>query len=316
MSVQPMLAEPSPAASRHADFAIQLKGWQRRIESELDTRLPAIEIQPRRLHEAIRYSVLGGGKRVRPALVYATGAALGVSESTLDGAACAVELIHAYSLVHDDLPAMDNDDLRRGHPTCHKAFDEATAILVGDSLQVLAFELLANGAGLPAEPRVRLKLVQLLAVASGTSGMAGGQALDLAAIGRELSLVEVEEMHVRKTGALIHACVMMAAACAPQLPESVARALDEYARAIGLAFQIQDDLLDVEGDVSVIGKATGADRARDKPTYPSVAGVEPSRQRMHELHARGLAALGTLEWAGLHPAPLAAISDWLILRNH
>lgn len=312
MAASSRLAEPS-APARQPDFSAQLQRWQARIESELSARLPAADIQPTRLHEAIRYSVLGGGKRVRPALVYATGAALGIDESNLDGAACAVELIHAYSLVHDDLPAMDDDDLRRGRPTCHKAFDEATAILVGDSLQVLAFELLASGPGLPADARIRLKLVQLLAEGSGTGGMAGGQALDLAAIGRKLSLAEVEEMHVRKTGALIHTCVMMGAACAPHLADSVVRALDEYARAIGLAFQIQDDLLDVEGDIAVIGKATGADSARDKPTYPSVAGIEVSRQRMHELHARALAALAT---PGLTAAPLASMSDWLVLRKY
>lgn len=316
MSLQSRLVEPSPVTARQADFAAQLEGWQARIEQKLAARLPAIEVEPSRLHDAIRYSVLGGGKRVRPALVYATGAALDVPESVLDGAACAVELIHAYSLVHDDLPAMDNDDLRRGRPTCHKAFDEATAILVGDSLQVLAFELLANDPGLPAEPQVRLRLVQLLAIASGTSGMAGGQALDLAAIGRQLSVPEVEEMHVRKTGALIHACVMMAAACAPRLADDLVRALDEYARAIGLAFQIQDDLLDVEGDAAVIGKATGADRALGKPTYPAVAGVEASRRRMHELHTRALAALNALDTAGLRSAPLAAMSDWLVLRKY
>jgi geranylgeranyl pyrophosphate synthase len=316
MAVESSAVQPSPAAGRYPDFAHRLQQWQTRIERELSARLPAVEAQPNRLHEAIRYSVLGGGKRVRPALVYATGAALGISESILDGAACAVELIHAYSLVHDDLPAMDNDDLRRGRPTCHKQFDEATAILVGDSLQCLAFELLADGPGLPADPSVRLKLVQVLAVASGTSGMAGGQALDLAAIGRKLTLAEVEEMHVRKTGALIHACVMMGAACAPQLAETITGALDEYARAIGLAFQIQDDLLDVEGDVAVVGKATGADRALDKPTYPSVAGVEPARQRMHELHTRALSALAKLDAAGLRSAPLAAMSDWLVLRKY
>jgi len=316
MPLHTTVIEPSPATARQADFAARLEGWQARIERELSARLPAIDIQPSRLHEAIRYSVLGGGKRVRPALVYATGAALDVPESMLDGAACAVELIHAYSLVHDDLPAMDNDDLRRGRPTCHKAFDEATAILVGDSLQVLAFELLANDPALPPEPQVRLQLVQLLAIASGTSGMAGGQALDLAAIGRRLSLADVEEMHIRKTGALIHACVMMAAACAPRLGDHLLRALDEYARAIGLAFQIQDDLLDVEGDAAVIGKATGADRALDKPTYPSVAGVEASRRRMQELHTRALAALDALDAAGLQSAPLAAMSNWLVLRKY
>jgi farnesyl diphosphate synthase len=316
MAVQSSAVQPSSAAGGHPDFALQLKQWQARVERELSARLPAVESQPSRLHEAIRYSVLGGGKRVRPALVYATGAAIGLPESILDGAACAVELIHAYSLVHDDLPAMDNDDLRRGRPTCHKAYDEATAILVGDSLQCLAFELLAEGPGLPTDPSVRLKLVRLLAIASGTSGMAGGQALDLAAIGRKLSLAEIEEMHVRKTGALIHACVMMAAACAPQLPEPITRALDEYARATGLAFQIQDDLLDVEGDVAVIGKATGADRALDKPTYPSIAGIGPSHQRVQELHTRALSALARLDAVGLHSAPLAAMSDWLVLRKH
>ncbi|MBL8265130.1 polyprenyl synthetase family protein [Steroidobacter sp.] len=313
MSVQSRPIEPSPTAGRHADFAARLKSWQARIERELAARLPSVDAPPSRLHEAIRYSVLGGGKRVRPALVYATGAALGIDESKLDGAACAIELIHAYSLVHDDLPAMDNDDLRRGRPTCHKAFDEATAILVGDSLQVLAFEILANDPKLPKDANVRLELVRLLAVASGTSGMAGGQALDLAAIGRKLSLAEVEEMHGRKTGALIHACVAMAAACAPQLSETARRGLDEYARAIGLAFQIQDDLLDVEGDVAVIGKATGADRALDKPTYPSVTGIEASRKLMHDLHARALAALDHPE---LDAEPLAAMSDWLVLRKY
>ena len=313
MSAHPRDTQPSAAPARLPDFSAQLQRWQARVESELTARLPAADIQPTRLHEAIRYSVLGSGKRVRPALVYATGAALGVDAAHLDGVACAVELIHAYSLIHDDLPAMDDDDLRRGRPTCHKAFDEATAILAGDSLQVLAFELLAEGPGLPDDPRVRLKLVQLLAVASGTGGMAGGQALDLAAIGRQLSLAEVEEMHVRKTGALIHACVMMAAACAPQLPRATEQALDSYARAIGLAFQIQDDLLDVEGDAAVIGKATGADRALDKPTYPSVGGVEPARRRMHELHA---SALNSLLTPGLQAAPLASMSDWLVLRKY
>jgi farnesyl diphosphate synthase len=299
--------------ARAPDFAALLKHWQTRIEQQLAARLPPADAPPARLHEALRYSVLGGGKRVRPALVYATAAALGLPESQVDGAACAVELIHAYSLIHDDLPAMDDDDLRRGRPTCHKAFDEATAILAGDALQVLAFETLANGPGLPADARVRLDLVSLLAVASGTSGMAGGQALDLAASGRELAIEEVEQMHARKTGALIHACVMMAGACAPELPDAVRRALDEYGRSIGLAFQIQDDLLDVEGDVTLLGKPTGADRARNKPTYPAVAGVEAARERMHELHARALAALDV---PGLAPGPLASISDWLVLRNH
>jgi geranylgeranyl pyrophosphate synthase len=305
--------QADPATPTDFDFPGRLLQWQARAEAQLEARLPSAELPPKRLHEALRYSVLNGGKRVRPALVYATAATLGVPEANVDGAACAVEFIHAYSLVHDDLPAMDDDDLRRGRPTCHKAFDEATAILVGDALQVLAFETLASGPGLPADPQVRLQLVRLLAVASGTNGMAGGQALDLAAMGRQLSIADVEEMHIRKTGALIHASVMMAAACAPALDAGTQLALDDYARAIGLAFQIQDDLLDVEGDATLLGKATGADQALNKPTYPSVAGLPEARQRMHELHARALAAVRA---PGLIAAPLAALSDWLVLRKH
>jgi farnesyl diphosphate synthase len=299
--------------SRDPQFQALLERWQSRVERELASRLPPATARPTRLHEALRYSALGGGKRVRPTLVYATASALGVPEAQVDGVACAVELIHAYSLVHDDLPAMDDDDLRRGRPTCHKAFDEATAILVGDALQVLAFETLASGPGLPDDAAIRIELVRLLAVASGTGGMAGGQALDLAAVGRQLSLAEVEEMHERKTGALIHASVMMAGACAGRLPDASTRALDEFARAIGLAFQIQDDLLDIEGDAALLGKATGADRAHDKPTYPSSVGVEAARRRMHELHARALAALTVL---GARTAALASVSDWLVLRKY
>lgn len=306
-------ADRQACTASDPEFPRLLQQWQSRIERELALRLPAAHASPTRLHEALRYSVLGGGKRVRPALVYATAAALSIPESSVDGAACAVELIHAYSLVHDDLPAMDDDDLRRGRPTVHKAFDEATAILAGDALQVLAFETLASGPGLPPDARVRLKLVNLLAIASGTNGMAGGQALDLAAIGSKLSLADVEQMHARKTGALIHASVMMAAACAAQPSETVERALEQYAGAIGLAFQIQDDLLDIEGDATVLGKATGADQALNKPTYPSVAGIEAARTRMYELHARALAALDT---PGLERGPLVSISDWLVLRKH
>jgi geranylgeranyl pyrophosphate synthase len=299
--------------SRDPQFQALLEHWQGRIERELTARLPPATARPTRLHEALRYSALGGGKRVRPVLVYATASSLGIAEATVDGVACAVELIHAYSLVHDDLPAMDDDDLRRGRPTCHKAFDEATAILVGDALQVLAFETLASDPGLPADATIRLELVRLLAAASGIGGMAGGQALDLAAVGRQLSLAEVEEMHARKTGALIHASVMMTAACGERTSEASARALDDFARAIGLAFQIQDDLLDIEGDATLLGKAIGADRAHDKPTYPSSVGVEAARRRMHELHARALAALAVL---GSRAAPLASVSDWLVLRKY
>jgi geranylgeranyl pyrophosphate synthase len=306
-------ADRPTAATGEPAFSTQLRHWQTRVERELAARLPPVDTEPARLHEAVRYSVLGGGKRVRPALVYATAAALDLPETQVDGAACAVELIHAYSLVHDDLPAMDDDDLRRGRLTCHKAFDEATAILAGDALQVLAFETLARGPGLPSDPALRLELVRLLANASGTTGMAGGQAIDLAAMGRRLSLPEVERMHEMKTGALIRACVLMAAVCSAKLGDSTRDALDQYATAIGLAFQIQDDLLDIEGDAVLLGKATGADHALNKPTYPSVAGVDAARQRMHELHARALAAL---QAPGLRAAPLASVSDWLVLRKH
>jgi farnesyl diphosphate synthase len=245
--------------------------------------------------------------------VYATAAALNLPAAYVDGVACAIECIHVYSLVHDDLPAMDNDDLRRGKPTCHRAFDEATAILAGDSLQVVAFEILASGAGVPEDASIRLRLVDLLAKASGTAGMAGGQALDLAGLNRRISLQEVEIMHARKTGALIRACVMMAAACAPQLSQSLRVALEEYAEAIGLAFQIQDDLLDVEGDPALLGKAIGADQALNKPTYPAIAGVPAARERVNELHERALRAIDV---PGLASGPLIAIANWLLNRRH
>lgn len=297
-----------------ADFSERLAAWQRRVEEQLSSRLPDAHSEPTRLHEAMRYSVLGGGKRVRPALVYATADALGVPQAHVDGAACAVELIHVYSLVHDDLPAMDDDELRRGRPTCHRAFDEATAILAGDALQVLAFQTLVSGPGLPESALVRLKLVELLAKASGTSGMAGGQALDLAALGRQLSLAQIELMHARKTGALIRACVLMAAACADQLSNAARSALDDYATSVGLAFQIQDDLLDVEGDPAVLGKAIGADVALNKPTYPAVAGIAATRARVQELHERALSALAS---SGLADTELlVAMSNWLVLRRH
>lgn len=293
-------------------FAESLSRWQARIEVELAARLPESSLSPQRLHEAMRYSVLNGGKRVRPVLIYSTGRTLGLEERQLDGAACAIELIHAYSLVHDDLPAMDDDDLRRGRPTCHKAFDEATAILVGDALQVLAFQILASDKNLPQDFACRLKLIDILAKESGTSGMAGGQALDLAAEGRELSLADVEHMHACKTGALIRASVMMAAACAPNLPKQIELALERYATAIGLAFQIQDDLLDIEGDPTLLGKATGADQALRKPTYPAISGVSAAKERVLTLHKQALAELEPL---GAAAQPLRAVSDWLVFRQ-
>ncbi|HEX2583715.1 MAG TPA: farnesyl diphosphate synthase [Steroidobacteraceae bacterium] len=296
-----------------ANFTQQLKQWQSRSEAALDARLPASHVSPERLHEAMRYSVLGGGKRVRPALVYATALTLGLNEKEVDGAACAVEMIHAYSLIHDDLPAMDDDDLRRGQPTCHKAFDEATAILAGDALQVLAFEVLATDNSLPGDAAIRVKLIQLLAQASGTFGMAGGQALDLAAQGQQLDIAGVTQIHQRKTGALISASVMMAAACDTSLSMQRRNALEDYARCLGLAFQIQDDLLDIEGDPALLGKPTGADQVHNKPTYPQVAGIAQAHADIRRLHAQ---ALNTLQQFDNGAPLLAALADWLVLRTY
>jgi farnesyl diphosphate synthase len=261
----------------------------------------------------MRYSVLGGGKRIRPALLFATARTLGLTEDQVEAAACAIELIHVYSLVHDDLPAMDDDDLRRGRPTCHKAFDEATAILVGDALQPLAFQLLARDSALPASPAIRIRLVDLLSEASGTFGMAGGQAIDLAVQGQQPNIEQVEDMHARKTGAVIRASVLMAAECVPQLDARLYAGLNDFAVAIGLAFQIQDDLLDVLGDVSVLGKATGADRERDKPTHPAIIGIEASQERVNLLHRE---ALGALEPFGDSAAPLRSLANWLLSRRY
>jgi geranylgeranyl pyrophosphate synthase len=302
-----------PDTEGRSAFRSQLQAWQARMESALAARLPGPDVVPGRLHEAMRYTVLGGGKRIRPALLFAAARAVGRSEDEVEAAACAIELIHVYSLVHDDLPAMDDDDLRRGRPTCHKAYDEATAVLVGDALQTLAFHVLARDPALPASPAVRLRLVELLADASGSFGMAGGQAIDLAVQGKQLNLAQVEEMHSRKTGALIRVSVMMAAACAPSLDSTLQEALAGYAAPIGLAFQIQDDLLDVLGDVSTLGKATGADSERSKPTYPSVMGIAASQERVRLLHAQALQSLAPL---GARAELLRSLADWLLSRHY
>jgi geranylgeranyl diphosphate synthase type II len=301
-------AEP---AKRDA-FGAQLESWRARMELALAARLPDADAVPTRLHQAMRYSVLGGGKRVRPILLFATARTVGLAEEEVEAAACAVELVHVYSLVHDDLPAMDDDDLRRGRPTCHKAYDEATAILVGDALQPLAFQLLARDPALPAAPTIRLRLIELLAEASGTFGMAGGQAIDLAVQGKQLGIAQVEEMHARKTGALIRACVLMAAACAPSLDARLYEALTGFATPIGLAFQIQDDLLDVIGDPSTLGKATGADRERAKPTHPAVIGIAASQERVRLLHAQAVEALAPF---GQRAEPLRSLAGWLLARR-
>ncbi len=283
------------------------------MEKALAARLPPATAVPARLHEAMRYSVLGGGKRIRPALLFATAKTLGLTENEVEAAACAIELIHVYSLVHDDLPAMDDDDLRRGRPTCHKAFDEATAVLVGDALQPLAFQLLARDPALPESPAVRLRLVDVLCEASGTFGMVGGQAIDLAQEGQRPTIEQVEDMHARKTGALIRASVLLAAECVPSLDRPLYAALNDFATAIGLAFQIQDDLLDVLGDVTTLGKATGADRERDKPTHPTIIGIEASQERVNLLHGQAMLAL---EGFGARADPLRSLANWLLSRNY
>ena len=289
--------------------AARLATYQARVEAGLAARLPPALQLPERLHAAMRYSALGGGKRIRPALVYATGELLGVAPDALDAPAAAVEMIHVYSLVHDDLPAMDNDDLRRGRPTCHRQFDEATAILAGDALQVLAFESLAAA---PAAAAARVEMIRTLGAATGTRGMAGGQAIDLGAVGRVLSAAEVEEMHRRKTGALIEASVALAVLLAPATPPASRAALGRFAAALGLAFQIVDDILDVEGDPELLGKAVGADQARQKPTYPAAVGMQQARARATALLAEAEAAIAPL---GRGAAMLGWLARYMVDRS-
>jgi geranylgeranyl pyrophosphate synthase len=294
------------------NFKEQLKAHQQRAERALDRWLPAADIEPIRLHEAMRYAVLGPGKRVRPVLVYATGQALEANLDQLDSSAVAVEFIHAYSLVHDDLPAMDNDDLRRGRPTCHRAFDEATAILAGDALQALAFRALAHDGLLQVPARRRIEMITLLADASGSLGMAGGQAIDLAAVGRKLTLAQLENMHLHKTGALIRASVRLGFMAAGGLDEDAESALDVYARCIGLAFQVHDDILDVEGATETIGKPQGSDMDRDKPTYPNILGMAQAKATAQRLCDEAVASL-----AGFGPGAdaLRLLASYIVKRD-
>ncbi|MCF7993147.1 MAG: (2E,6E)-farnesyl diphosphate synthase [Thiohalocapsa sp.] len=285
---------------------------QARAEATLERLLPVAETPPNRLHEAMRYAALGGGKRIRPTLTYAAARAVGVDAATVDTAAAALEMIHAYSLVHDDLPAMDDDDLRRGRPTCHKAFDDATAILVGDALQTLAFQVLASDPRLAVDDAARIRMIDSLARASGSLGMVGGQALDLESEGRKLDLVMLENIHIHKTGALIRASVNMAVCAKPDLPADKAERLDHYAKCIGLAFQIQDDLLDVEGDTSVIGKQSGADAAHDKATYPSLMGVGPAHEAANDLIDEALKSLQDFDEGS---DPLRWIAEYIVKRD-
>lgn len=291
-------------------FADRITAYTERVNARLDATLPPVSTIPTRLHEAMRYSVLNGGKRVRPLLVYAAGECLGVEADKLDAPCVAIELIHAFSLVHDDLPAMDDDDLRRGEPTVHVRYDEATAILAADALQPLAFSVLSRIDGVPAEAITRL--VRLIADASGSTGMTGGQSIDLAAEGNALSREALERMYALKTGALIHASVTCAGLLRQDLSDLEQRSLDAFGRAIGVAFQIKDDILDVEGDTHVIGKKAGADQRLRKATYPGLFGLEQSRERCDELLR---AALGHLDPFGRNGAPLAWLARFIVERG-
>ncbi|MDD3516785.1 MAG: (2E,6E)-farnesyl diphosphate synthase [Chromatiales bacterium] len=284
-----------------------------RAETALARWIPPADTHPARLHQAMRYSALGGGKRVRPVLLYAAGRAMGVPPERLDGPAAAVELIHVYSLIHDDLPAMDDDDLRRGKPTCHKAFDEATAILAGDAMQSLAFLILATDPAMRTDAETRLRMIELLARASGSRGMAGGQAIDLDSVGKALDIAQLENMHVHKTGALIRASVLMGALAAPGSDPVQLDQLDQYAKCIGLAFQIRDDILDVEGETETLGKQKGADQALNKPTYPSIIGLDASRAEAATLVDR---ALGHLAGFGPDADLLRWIAEYIVRRIH
>jgi len=277
------------AARPVSDFQDFMQRCQLQVEVALEKRLPSASVEPGKLHEAMRYSALQGGKRVRPMLVYAAGQAAGTDISLLDSPACAIELIHVYSLIHDDLPAMDDDDLRRGRPTCHMAFNEATAILAGDALQPLAFQILSQDDHLDVNSRNGMILT--LAHASGSIGMAGGQAIDLESEGKSLTLADLENMHAMKTGALIVASLQLGALSNPEISSAQLKALEAYGKAIGLAFQIQDDILDEIGDTDKLGKPQGSDREKNKSTFISLCGLEASKQRATDLLHQALDAL-------------------------
>ncbi|MCB1722805.1 MAG: (2E,6E)-farnesyl diphosphate synthase [Gammaproteobacteria bacterium] len=276
-------------------FQVFLGDCRVRVERALDHWLPTAATTPTRLHEAMRYATLGDGKRVRPTLVYASGHALGMRPECLDAAACAVELIHAYSLVHDDLPAMDDDALRRGRPTCHKAFDEATAILAGDALQTLAFKVLCEDDQMCVDRADRLRMIDELAHAAGSRGMAGGQALDMQATGSEIDLAQLESLHIHKTGALILASVRLGALAAGAAAEPRLASLERYAKCIGLAFQVHDDVLDVEGETAVLGKTRGKDAATHKATYPGLIGLDAARDMARNLIDEALENLAAFD---------------------
>jgi farnesyl diphosphate synthase len=291
-------------------FAAWMGGVQAEVEDALSDFLPAAHLVPTKLHEAMRYTVLGGGKRVRPLLVYASGALFGADAGALARAACALEMIHAYSLVHDDMPCMDDDALRRGKPTVHVAYDEATALLVGDALQAQAFGVLAEADTLP--PARLVGMLRLLAEAAGSGGMCGGQAIDLDSVGIALNLEQLERMHQLKTGALLRASVLLGALCGKELAAAELEALKAYSKAVGLAFQVVDDVLDATADSATLGKTAGKDAADNKPTYVSILGLEESKALAQQLRREAHAALAPF---GEQALRLRELADLIVQRK-
>lgn len=290
--------------------------WARNVATDMErclaTLLPPADSTPRRLHDAMRYATLGGGKRVRPMLTFAGGLLTDAPGERVHIAAAAVEMIHAYSLIHDDLPCMDDDVLRRGRPTCHIEFDEATALLAGDALQALAFELVSTHTLNDAAP-IQLRMIDLFARACGSHGMAGGQAIDLENVGKAITLPELEFMHILKTGALIRASVMLGAMCGKPLPPADAKQLDRYAKCVGLAFQVVDDILDCESNTEKLGKTAGKDQDANKPTYVSLMGLAPAKKFADELLADALAALAGFDQRANR---LRQLAEFIVRREH
>jgi farnesyl diphosphate synthase len=294
------------------DFQTWIAAHQQRFEEVLRKLLPSADLAPQRLHAAMRYSVLDGGKRVRPLLAFAAGELAGADIARVNYAAAAVELIHAYSLVHDDMPCMDDDVLRRGKPTCHVEYDEATALLVGDALQSLAFQMLSEHS-LATDPARQLQMVKLLAVASGSRGMAGGQAFDLASVGKQLNLSELEFMHIHKTGALIRAAILLGAHCGDGLSDAQLGKLDHYGKCVGLAFQVVDDVLDAEADTATLGKTAGKDADNDKPTYVTLLGAAAAKKMAAELHEDAVQSLSEF---GAAAQRLRELADFIVMRKY
>lgn len=298
------------------DFSQQLAVHQQRVNQALLNFIAPLPFSNSDLVEAMRYGAVLGGKRLRPYLVYATGQMFGLSHANLDAPAAAIECIHAYSLIHDDLPAMDNDDLRRGQPTCHVKFGEANAILAGDALQTLAFSILTEASMPDVTDKDRLAMITELARASGVAGMCGGQALDLEAEARQISLEDLEQIHRHKTGALIRAAVRLGAHAAGAPGRAALPLLDRYAEAIGLAFQVQDDILDVIGDTATIGKRQGSDQQLGKSTYPALLGLECAQTKAMDLYQEAVSALDALSAQSYNIAPLQALACFIIQRDN